>query len=207
MAYYAEQGNKYFDTIDSTADRNSKPNYSPLVARWEWPPWLKLTGYGREEIEQSDRVLIQGTPGPVLMRDCRGFAEQPFGRCRVSFQYAGGMCPIYEEFTFNDQGEMTFVEAWSDQPGLLPMSGAADRWAEGAGVHRLSTKVPGLGNATGLIDPDAVWMQEAADRDPEIADFVARARDFWPTWTAELQGAGSDLYSRGCGWTPDAGSP
>jgi hypothetical protein len=206
MEYYAAQSNKYFDTIDSTADRQSIPIYSELVARWEWPPWLKLTAYGKDNILQIDAALIQGTPSPVVGRDCRGFRVQPFGRCRVSFAYEGGPCPIYEEFTFNDAGEMTFIEAWSDLPGLLPTADASDRWAEHAGVHRLSTKVPGLGSATGQIDLDSAWMQQAADHDPEIGDFVTRARNFWPTWTSELQGAGPDLYQRGCGWAPDAGT-
>jgi hypothetical protein len=37
--YYVEQANKYFDTLDTSADPNSAPNYSTLVARWELPPW------------------------------------------------------------------------------------------------------------------------------------------------------------------------
>jgi hypothetical protein len=205
-AYYADQGNKYFDTLDAKADPHSIPDYSSLVARWEWPPWLKLTAYGHDQTIQLDQVLTREAPSTVPVRDCRGFAVQPFGRCRVSFAYSGGLCPIYEEFTFNDQGEMTFIEAWSDLPGLLPTADAQDRWAEKAGVHRLSTKVPGLGNATGLINLDSPWMQEAAKADLEIADFVARANDFWPNWSQELQNAGNDLYIRGCGWPADAGS-
>jgi hypothetical protein len=45
--YYVDQANKYFDTLDTSADPASVPNYSLLVARWELPPWLWLTGYGR----------------------------------------------------------------------------------------------------------------------------------------------------------------
>jgi len=57
---------------------------------------------------------------------------------------------------FNDQGEMTFIEAWSDQ--------------------------------------------QAASEDPEIADFVHRARDFWPAWRQALEDAEPDYFARGCGW-------
>ena len=111
-----------------------------------------------------------------------------------------GSCPIYEEFVFNDQGEMTFIEAWSDQPGLLPMPDPDDRWAEAPNVPRLSTKVPGLGSATGLIDLDSDAMQEAAAEDAEVADFVRRARDFWASWFEATRGAGADYFARGCGW-------
>jgi hypothetical protein len=150
-------------------------------------------------IVQSDGILNSVAPATVPQRECRGFATQPFGRCHVSFQFEGGPCPIYEEFTFNDQGEITFIEAWSDAPGLSPVS-ASDRWAEGPGLHRLSTRVPGLGQSTGLINLESDAMRQAASRDPDIADFRIRADNFWATWSDELNAAGSDLYKRGCGW-------
>jgi hypothetical protein len=139
-------------------------------------------------------------PSTVPVRDCRAFSVQPFARCYVTFEYAEGSCPIYEEFVFNDQGEMTFIEAWSDQPGYLPMADPNDRWAEGPDVHRLSTKVPGLGNELGRIDLDSEGMQEAAADDAEIADFVRRTQDFWPAWLEASAEAGPDYFSRGCGW-------
>ncbi len=198
--YYISQSSKYFDTLDVDADPNSVPNYSARVARWEWPPWLKLTGYEREQMVAIGELLKQFDPSTVPVRDCMAFPVQPFGRCHVVMYYEGGACPIYEEFTFNDQGEMTFIEAWSDAPGMLPTADAADRWAEGPDIHRLSTRIPGLGNATGSIDLDSEAMAQAAGRDPEITDFVARARDFWETWYAEFEAAGDDLFKRGCGW-------
>ncbi len=202
-SYYVDQGYKYFDAIDTTAPEESVPTYSPLVARWEWPPWLKLTGYTKPMMADSDRLLKTLAPAKVAPRDCRFFPVQPFARCRVAFTYTnqggGKPCAIYEEFTFNDQGEMTFIEAWSDLPGLLP-SGPSDPWAEGSGVHRLSTRVPGLGTPTGRIDPAGACMKQAATEDAEIADFVTRALDFWPTWGAENSKAGSDYFARGCGW-------
>jgi hypothetical protein len=203
--YYIEQSSKYFDTLDASASRESIPNYSELVARWEWPPWLKLTGIGRAMMIDSDKLVVELTPSTVPTRDCRAFTVNPFGRCRVSFQYKGGPCPIYEEFTFNDQGEMTFIEAWSDQPGYLPMAEEADTWGEGPGVHRLSTKIPGLGNETGLMDPEGVAMRKAAARDAEVADFARRANDFYTTYAEELLKSGGslsedELYGLGCGW-------
>ncbi|MDH3201858.1 MAG: hypothetical protein OEM15_13265 [Myxococcales bacterium] len=199
--YYVEQANKYFDTLDMSADPNSVPNYSTLVARWELPPWLLLTGYGRDNMIATTEFALQIDPSTVPTRDCRAFPVQPFARCYVSFEYAAGSCPIYEEFVFNDQGEMTFIEAWSDQPGLLPISDPNDPWAEGPDVHRLSTKIPGLGNATGLIDLNSEAMQRAASEDPEVADFVTRARDFWPSWFQAAEDAGPDYFARGCGWS------
>ena len=200
--YYVEQANKYFDTLDTSADPDSVPSYSTLVARWELPPWLWLTGYERDNMLMTTEVAVALDPSTVPVRDCRAFPVQPFARCYVSFQYAAGSCPIYEEFVFNDQGEMTFIEAWSDQPGLLPMPDPDDRWAEGPDVQRLSTKIPGLGNETGLIDLDSEAMRQAAGEDPELADFVRRAEDFWPAWFEAAREADPDYFAQGCGWSP-----
>jgi hypothetical protein len=198
--YYVEQSLRYFDTLDVDADPASVPYYSELVARWEWPPWLKLTGYTRDTMNATAAFLRKMDPSTVPDRDCRAFPVQPFGRCRVTFAYGGRPCPIYEEFTFNDGGEMTFIEAWSDLPGMLPMTDEKDTWAEGPGVHRLSTRVPGLGNEEGRIDPAGRWMMDAARGDPEIADFARRTRDQWQYWMDEFMAAGDTLYQRGCGW-------
>lgn len=196
-SYYADQGDRYFDTLDASADPASVPTYAELVARFEWPPWLKLTGYGREMIPAVDRLVLIAFPDTTVPeRDCRGFTVQPFGRCKVVMQIDGKPCPIYEEFTFNMSGEVTFVEAWSDLPGLRPFA-ESDPWAEAAEVRRLSTRVPGLGTPTGQLDFDAM----AVSSDSDVADFAARAQDFWPMWTAEYDAAGDDLYARGCGWT------
>ncbi len=108
--------------------------------------------------------------------------------------------PIYEEFTFDDAGEVTFIEAWSDLPGDLPSAVPDDRWAEAPDAHRLSTRVPGLGTPNGRIDPTGPSMTAAAAADPELADFVARTQDFWKLWGQEFRAAGSGLYARGCGW-------
>lgn len=200
--YYVDQANIYFDTLDTRFDPDIVPNYSPLTARWELPPWLYLTGYGRNHMISTTRYALAADPSTVPVRDCRYFPVQPFARCVVSFEYGQGSCPIYEEFTFNDQGQMTFVEAWSDLPGYLPGDAIGDRWAEAPTFHRLSTKVPGLGNASGLIDLDASWMNRAAAEDAEVADFVRRANDWYTTWNEALAEQGPDYFARGCGWMP-----
>ena len=200
-AYYAALGHAYFDTMDYSVETDGFPPYSQNVARWEWPPWLKLTAYTRENIETTDTLLVL-YPSVVEERDCRTFDVQPFARCKVTFYYDahdGKPCPIYEEFTFNDQGEITFIEAWSNLPDSLPMV-ATDTWAEGDNVTRLSSRIPGLGNETGMIDLDSVWMAEAAAEDVDVEDFVIRANDWLGTWSAELVAAGDDLWERGCGW-------
>lgn len=197
--YYVDQANKYFDTLDVDADPASIPNYSDLVARWEWPPWLLLTGYTRESMIETSEILRDADPSTVPERDCRAFPEQPFARCYVVFEYERGACPIYEEFTFNDAGETTFVEAWSDLDGLRPMVDG-DPWATAPDVPRLSTRVPGLGNDQGRIDLDSGWMREAERRDPDVADFATRARDPWNTWLEALKEAPADFFARGCGW-------
>lgn len=199
--HYIDQALRYFDTLDGSADPDSHPAYTETTARWEWPPWLLLTGYGGEQILAVDVLILAAFPETTVPdRDCRAFGVQPFARCRVNIDYEGQGCPIYEEFTFNEAGEVTFVEAWSDLPDMLPTEDAADPWAEAEDVHRLSTRVPGLGSTTGQIDPTGAAMAEAAASDAELADFVDRTQDFWGTWNDAYADAGDDLYARGCGW-------
>ncbi|TNE85306.1 MAG: hypothetical protein EP330_25960 [Deltaproteobacteria bacterium] len=201
--YYVEQANKYFNTMDTEQDMEDGPDYSDLVARWEWPPWLKLTAYTEENILSAD-ALLRLYPSTVPDRDCRYFDTQPFARCRVVFYYEdasheGRGCPIYEEFVFNDAGEMTWIEAWSDLPGLLPMADE-DTWAEGDDVTRLSGRIPGLGNAEGRIDLNGEAMNAAAAEDADVADFQERANDWYDTWIAEVNDRPDDFWAQGCGW-------
>jgi hypothetical protein len=145
--------------------------------------------------------MLQLYPSIVTDRDCRAFDTQPFGRCYVTFYYdshEGLGCPIYEEFTFNDQGEITFIEAWSDVDGLRPMT-IDDPWAEDPGVYRLSTQIPGLGNAQGLIDLDGEAMDMAALENADIEDFVYRAENWYSTWFDEYMSS-DDMWATGCGW-------
>lgn len=196
--YYVEQALKYFDTLDTTADPESIPDYHETVARWEWPPWLLLTGFGDDVMIDTASALRQFDPSTVPERDCRFFDEQPFARCYVVFEYEEGPCPIYEEFVFNDEGEMTFIEAWSDLDGLRPTDG--DRWGEADGFDRLSTRVPGLGHADGRIVLDTPEMLAAAERDEDLFELVRRGENFWETWFVELQNADVDFFAQGCGW-------
>jgi hypothetical protein len=43
-------------------------------------------------------------------------------------------------------------------------------------------------------------MTAAAKEDPDIADFVVRANDWYTTWLEETANAGDDLWEHGCGW-------
>lgn len=187
--YYAEISSRYFDTMDHRVEHEPMP-YSELVARWEWPPWLKLTAYTRENIESTDTLLTL-YPSIVEDRVCEGHDEQPFGRCTVVFYYdehEGRGCPIVEEFVFNDAGEVTWIEAWSDLDGYRD-------------VPRLSGRIPGLGNAEGRIDLESEAMLAAAEEDEDVADFVTRANDWRDTWLAELEDSGGDaMWEEGCGW-------
>ncbi len=197
-AHYIEQGLLYFDTLDESAD--GEPIYADGVVRWEWPPWLLLTGYGADMIAAADVLVLAAQPGTTVpTRDCRAFDVQPFGRCHVVMDYQGKPCPIYEEFTFDPQGRISFIEAWSDLPGLTPTR-EDDAWAIRADVPRLSTRVPGLGSPSGVFDPNGEATAAAAMADPEVADLVVRVGDFWGTWALALDEAGPDLYERGCGW-------
>lgn len=181
--YYIDQGVKYFLTMESSVPNHVQPNYSDLVIRWEWPPWLKLTGFKRRNLINTD-ILLKLYPTKYDTIDCQFFEAQPFCRCHVIFNYSGTRIPIYEEFTFNNQGEMTFIEAWSDYPSLLPMA-PNDYWAEAEDVNRLSTRVPGLGNDEGRIDRKADWMLRAAAKDADLADMLHRLKHPVGTWIAE----------------------
>lgn len=199
--YYVEHSHGYFNTMDYAEDMDVIPPYSERVVRWEWPPWLQLTGYTREEILVSD-ALLRLFPSTIPERDCRAFDEQPFGRCYVTFYYDdhdGKGCPIYEEFTFNDAGEITWIEAWSNLPGHLPAPDS-DPWAEEDDVTRLSTRIPGLGNTDGLIDPEGQDLIAAGKDDADVENFRVRALDWQSAWLEAVGEAGNDMWERGCGW-------
>lgn len=183
--YYVDQGVKYFWTMQTGVPTKIGPHYSDLVIRWEWHPWLLLTGYKRINLINSDILLkLYSTKYDTV--NCRFFEKEPFCRCHVIFNYSGYRYPIYEEFTFNNKGEITFIEAWSDYPSLLPMN-KKDYWAEADSVKRLSAKLPGLGNAEGRINYKATWMLNAANNDTTIADLLQRIRHPIITYCKELR--------------------
>jgi len=200
--HYVAQSHAYFDTMDYEPYGTIKPDYGETVARWEWPPWLILTAYGRDDILAADALLVL-YPSVVKERDCQAFDTQPFGRCTVTFYYdahEGAACPVYEEFTFNEAGEITWIEAWSDLPGFRHTEDPSDPWGEGDGVHRLSTRIPGLGTPDGTLVLDSAAMQSAASSDAEVADFVRRAEDWQSAWAEELATAGETMWETGCGY-------
>ncbi len=206
-AHYVAQAELYFDTLDARQPVDRVPTYADDVARWEWPPWLLLTGYGRDDMIATGVALRDLDPSTVPERDCRFFDTEPFARCVVTFEYEGGLCPIYEEFVFNDAGEMTFIEAWSVQPGDAPAGWADDPWGEGDAFPRLSTRVPGLGTPVGTVDLDAPWALAAAEADPDVADLFARAANWRLAWAREYGAADPNFFAIGCGWPIDAPTP
>ncbi|MGB1699144.1 MAG: hypothetical protein ACPHRO_04255, partial [Nannocystaceae bacterium] len=76
--YYVAQAEYYFDTLDTTAPEENVPDYHAQVARWEWPPWLLLTGYGVDAMVEGNALLKMIDPSTVPNRDCRFFDTQPF---------------------------------------------------------------------------------------------------------------------------------
>ncbi|MCA9617033.1 MAG: hypothetical protein KC586_29935 [Myxococcales bacterium] len=197
--HYVSEALRYFDTLDVTAPADSIPDYHDQVARWEWPPWLFLTGLGKEDMIDASLALRRIDPSTVPERDCRFFPTQPFARCYVVFEYEEGPCPIYEEFTFDALGRTTFIEAWSELPGRLPLA-EGDRWGEDPGFTRLANRIPGLGRPEGGFDLESEAMVRASERDPEVADFAMRAADWRSAWARALRDAEPDFFARGCGW-------
>ena len=181
--YYVKQCDLYFDSLQSKINPE-RPNYSRDVVRWEHPPWLLLTGLGRDKTFEVDGE-IRKYPCICVNRTHKFFEVQPFGRSRVTFYYGEddikekkNAIHIYEEFTFNDQGEMTFIEAWTDdesETGKLRELDA-DGWP--TNFARLSTQIPGLGNSRGLININSKYFIEAAKSNGSLADFRFRHEHF-----------------------------
>ena len=102
------------------------------------------------------------------------------------FEYEHGPCPIYEEFA-QRRGEMTFIEAWSNLPELLPHKTPAIA-GPSESLNRLSTRVPGLGNVDGKIEPLGPWLDRAGKTDSDVADFALRSPTGGPTGTTSSKG-------------------
>ena len=199
--YYIQQALLYFDTLDLNAPEENIPDYHVQVARWEWPPWLLLTGFGAEDMINTSLALRRIDPSTVPIRDCRFFPVQPFARCYVMFEYEKGACPIYEEFTFNDVGEMTFIEAWSLSAEEVFASEEVE-WGERDDFPRLSTRIPGLGQAKGSIPYEQDELNRIAEEmnDSEVLDYLERITNWRRYWAQELGEADRDFFAQGCGW-------
>ena len=194
--YYVDQALQYFDTLDVDADRARVPTYSTDVIRWEWPPWLLLTAYGDADMIQTSDLLRDLDPSTVPYRHCQFFPTQPFARCYIEFEYEEGRCPIYEEFTFNAQGEMSFIEAWSHDLNE-PFVGEGQLWGERNDFRRLSTRVPGLG-AEGHPSSEQLIEYAHQNNDPALEDLAIRIQDWKYHWAISFGEASDDFFTVGC---------
>lgn len=203
-SYYLEQCDLYFDSIQSLSytpkpHRNKFPKYAKNVARWEWSPWLMLTSFGRRNLISIDKV-IRLYPCICVDRSFRLFTTQPYVRCLVTLFYGAEVnkrelgLHIYEEFTFNDEGEMTFIEAWLCEEGLQLGSLDDEGWpVDEEAIRRLSTLLPGLGSASGEIDMKSTAFLQACQTHPEVEDYRQRVRYFYSALVRELV---QDLLSK-----------
>ena len=185
-SFYMEQTDAYFDSLD-TSKKKGRPRYSPTIARWEWPPWLILTAFKRENIHIIDGAIREAGPCICVNRNHKYFEQNPFIRSVITFYYGkndiekkNNSLQIYEEFTFNDYGEITFIEAWYDHPylDLLPELDPEGWPINQNDIKRLSPQIPGLGNPDGLIDIYSDEMISVANTNQIVADFCLRAKSF-----------------------------
>jgi hypothetical protein len=207
-AYYVEQANRYFDSLDVSKKSYIAPNYHARAVRWEWKPWLLLTGYYKYWMDWTASTLRSVDPSTVPGRICLAFSEQPFARCYVNMQYPNHQknrpCYIYEEFTFDDAGKVTFVEAWSASPrSRLPSDYKTDPWAKLSSARRLSTIMPGLGHKDGLVNLISTEMTNAA-KDSLVDDFRHRATNWEISEANEYIHRTNDVFVEGCDWAPKA---
>lgn len=184
---YVEEAHKYFDGLDSELSKSASSHgmmYTTDAIRWEWPPWLLLTGYTGISMSIQDPLLhvggaalemyVQGVPRSS--RECRLFKINPFVRCLVFMDMHGSQanvdedekmhCDIYEEFTYVSSGKISFVEAWAN-----------DVRVKSNGLQkRLSTRVPGLGSHDGQHTLNG-W----AETEDEVLNYLAWAvEESWP---------------------------
>ena len=144
--YYVEQANKYFDTLDPNAEPGSMPYYSEQVVRWEWPPAIAHGPWEAGMIDTAE-VLKVGDPSTVPERDCR-FSKHNRSRDVTSSLNTRVVLPYLRRVCLQRCGEMTFIEAWSDLPGLRPQQGDDDRFGERGTFYRLP-RVPASAHLKG----------------------------------------------------------
>ena len=154
--YYQTQCDLYFRNQEYKYS-GEKPNYSQLSSRWEYQPTGNgLTGYGGDRMHRSDEMIRQ-SPCEVTNRVYKIYDTQPFGRALVTFYYGDNVetkqnpIHIYEEFTFNSQGQITFIEAWAYDASMAE-SPSKPFPPDDSRFPRMSRIIPGLGNSEGLID-------------------------------------------------------
>jgi hypothetical protein len=79
--YYLEQAYAYFDSIDFFVFKGVAPRYAKDVIRWEWHPWLLLTGYGARSMKLD--VLQKLYPTRITNQNCTVHDVAPQVRCSV----------------------------------------------------------------------------------------------------------------------------
>jgi len=136
------------------------------------PPFDRSTGVNRTTLESWPTSSVTCGCTIWVRRRCHHYlsnsAANPGVSCNGGPQTDSPALPtvpsqLQEEFTFNNDGEVTFVEAWSHS---LPKSA------------RMSARIPGLGQPSGAIDPNdgVVWDPIAAVQ-PDVATLHARAQN------------------------------
>jgi hypothetical protein len=116
--YYIHQAYLYFDFLDT-----SKPfiplNYADKCVRYEWSPWGSplsgVTGLGKL-MHFFDKIYRFIYPCVIKNRTFQTYDINPFVRSTVTFHEMNApykTYDIYEEFSFNEKGEIIFIEAWT----------------------------------------------------------------------------------------------
>lgn len=198
---YLNQAQTYFNFLVTNLDVHVNPDYSFGLIRWEWPPWLVLTGLGSHSTLKIDENIRKGGPCLCPNQEHRFFDQNPFVRSRITFYYGKtaeedsktgtNAIHIYEEFTFNSFGQITFIEAWWDNPENLNLPKTlgkgwctwpqlppreSDGWPP-LEINRMSSKIPGLGcGRRSMLSSDS--LKEAAKKDPYVKEFRERLEHF-----------------------------
>ena len=197
--FYIARADAYFNLISGKDHQGKnlpsnflKPEYSKFMVRWEWEPWLLLTGKNSgwsEEWELIDSAIALTLPNSISDRKYRFSTLNPFVRAVVDIKFGGSnqVLRIYEEFTFNTVGEITFMEAWSyDDPALCMDAFHSNvtfknniHWPERSSIYRLSTLIPGLGAQGDCAQPyielnDSVGMKKAYQKEKAFNNYLNR---------------------------------
>lgn len=182
--YYIEQAHLYFDLIAGTKDRSlTQLFYSNWLIRYEWEPWLMLTAQnnGVDTAKLIDSLEPEAIPCEVPMeqRYVRFYTTNPFVRMMIRIYWPDRTSDIvtwiYEEFSFDRNNDICFIEAWSYPESTLSRGGGkgyvienqndpllpSDKaipsdltdeesnfcWPDQDRIYRMATHVPGLGDA------------------------------------------------------------
>ncbi|KAL7556649.1 hypothetical protein ACA910_017588 [Epithemia clementina (nom. ined.)] len=111
--YYIKQCDIFLNTLTTTLRPAKIPNLSKTVMRWDWSH-DRLTGRNRDTLIAMDIFATAVAPEQSVESEHKIYQQQPLGRSMVQFQSvkSGDLRTLYIEFTFNDEGEISFVEVW-----------------------------------------------------------------------------------------------